>query len=144
MQPSYKSDVMFSRKTVLFLSTFTKTDGAKRGVPHIITCVQKLLVVCLKASVLESLLYWNIFYNSIRKVRIPQRTTLKGFDDDTAIIIKVKTVRELQLKMELAVRSSKNLLRLTTMQTEVLILYGWQKMKEMQVEVKSISQNTSE
>lgn len=53
-----------------------------------------------QGSVLGQLL-WNLFYVSVLNVRALHRTTLIGFADDAVIILKGKTVKELQLKMEL-------------------------------------------
>lgn len=80
--------------------------------------------------------------NRVFKVRVPQEATLIDFAGRTAITLKAKAVRELQLKMVMAVRSVSVVIeekgqRLAIEKTEIVISYERRKIKEIQFEIGS-------
>ena len=50
-------------------------------------------------------LLWNIMYNGVLRLRLPNGTTIVGFADDIAIVSVAKTVKAIEEKTNTAIRN---------------------------------------
>ena len=57
-----------------------------------------------QGSVLRPLI-WNIMYDGVLRLRLPNGTTIVGFADDIAIVSIAKTVKEIKEKTNIAIRN---------------------------------------
>ena len=93
-----------------------------------------------QGSVLGQLL-WNVQYDGVFGVDVPQGVGLVGYADDLAVLVTGKRREEIQMKADIALAEvikwieSKGL-RVAPHKTEVVVLAGRRKVKEIQVRVK--------
>ena len=94
-----------------------------------------------QGSVLGPLL-WNVQYDGVFGVDVPQGVELVGYADDLAVLVTGKGRHELQAKADIALSEiikwmeSKEL-RVAPHKTEVVVLAGRRKVKEMEITVKN-------
>lgn len=92
-----------------------------------------------QGSVLGPLL-WNILYDEVLRIKLPEGATIIGFADDTAIIVEAKTKELLETHTNTALCRIENILEKKQLQlapekTEAIVLYGGRKLKEITLEV---------
>lgn len=94
-----------------------------------------------QGSVLGPLL-WNIYYDGILEIPMPQGVTSVGFADDVAVIVRGRTEEDLRRKTNLALNrinewiKSKDL-KLAPHKTEAVVLVGRQKLKTLEIQIEN-------
>ena len=93
-----------------------------------------------QGSVLGPLL-WNVQYDGVFDVEVPMGVEIIGYADDLAVLVTAKREQELQLKANIALASAIQWiegkdLRVAANKTEVVLLAGRRKLKELVVTVK--------
>ena len=93
-----------------------------------------------QGSVLGPLL-WNIMYDGVLRLRLPNRTTIVGFADDIAIVSVGKTVREIEEKTNTAIRNvgaglDEAGLTVAEHKTEAVLIGGRKIVEKMEVTVE--------
>ena len=61
------------------------------------------ILTTLRCVILGPLL-WNIMYDGVLRLQLPNKSTIVGFADDIAIVSVTKTVKEIEKKMNIAIR----------------------------------------
>lgn len=84
---------------------------------------------------------WNIFYDQILQTTEEQGVETIAYADDLAVIVTAKTKEELEERTERAVRKVQRKLKdmgisLATKKTELLVLSGRQKIKELSISIE--------
>lgn len=94
-----------------------------------------------QGSVLGPLL-WNIMYNGVLNVTVPERTRIVGFADDIAVVTVAKTIDEVQNATNAAIRQIRRWLQdsgleLADHKTEAVLITGRKQIELMTITVGS-------
>lgn len=92
---------------------------------------------------------WNVLYDKILKISLPDGVTVVGYADDTAILTEAKLEQDLKWKTNMALVQvieaiKERELTIAAQKTEAVLLYGGRKLKTTFIEVEGERIQTTE